>query len=30
MYVYEGMYTNAPAKKAAAPTVFMVWLQAWV
>ena len=29
MYIYKHMYIYSPTLEAAAPTVFMVWLQAW-
>ena len=30
MYVYKGMYVNTPALEAAATTVFIVWLRAYL
>ena len=30
IYVYKRMYIYAPALEPAAPTVFMVWLRAWL
>jgi len=30
MYVYKRVYGHAPALEPAAPTVFKVWLRAWL